>query len=104
MAEQEPRERARCICGCGQRAVHLHHAVYRQHVTRHGGDLRDPRNLVPVAFTCHGGHHSGAARLRLSRLPDAVFDFAAELMGAAAYDYLRRRYAGEDPRLNGLLG
>jgi hypothetical protein len=94
----------RCVCGCGQRAAHRHHVIYRQHVTRAGGDLRDPRNLVPVAFACHGAHHSGAARLPLARLPDDVYAFAVELLGTGlAYETLRRYYGGSDPRLNGLL-
>lgn len=95
--------KARCVCGCGQRAVQRHHVVYRQHIAQDGGDARDPRNLVPVAHNCHGGHHSGARRFRLSRLPDSVFEYAAELMGAdRAALYLGRYYAGSDPRLDAL--
>jgi hypothetical protein len=57
-----------------------------------------------MTFECHGGHHSGATRLCLSRLPDSVFAFAAEVMGAgAAYEYLGRFYSGEDARLDALL-
>ena len=96
--------RARCICGCGQRAVHQHHAVYRQHLAQHGGDPKDDRNLVPVAFDCHGAHHSGAKRLKLSMLPDSVYQFAVELAGPGwAYEVLGRYYAGDDPRLEALL-
>jgi hypothetical protein len=96
--------KSRCICGCGQRAVHDHHAVYRQHLRLHGGDPKDARNLVPVAFSCHGAHHSGAKRLRLRDLPDSVFAFAVELAGAGvAYELLGRYYAGDDPRLEVLL-
>jgi hypothetical protein len=94
----------RCICGCGGRAVHQHHVVTRQELRRHGGDPKDPRNLVPVALDCHGGHHSGAARLRLNRLPDSCFEYAVELMGPGpAYEYLGRFYRGEDARLAALL-
>lgn len=56
-----------------------------------------------VAFECHGAHHSASRRLELRVLPDSVFEFAAELMGAAGYDYLRRFYRGEDARLEALL-
>jgi hypothetical protein len=94
----------KCIDGCGQRAHHLHHVVYRQHLRRHGGDVKDPRNLVPMAFDCHGAHHSGARRLRLAMLPDSVYEFATELMGAGlAYETLGRYYGGDDPRLDALL-
>jgi hypothetical protein len=94
----------RCVCGCGGRIAHWHHAVTRQELRKHGGDPKDPRNLVPVTLQCHGGHHSGARRLRLSVLPDSVFEFARELMDAGpAYEYLGRFYAGSDPRLDALL-
>lgn len=79
--------------------------IYRQHLRQCGGDPKDERNLVWVAFDCHGGHHSGAARLKLSVLPDEVFEFAAGLMGAdRAALYLGRYYAGDDPRLDALWG
>lgn len=94
----------RCICGCGQPSAAQHHVIYRQHLRQHGGDLKDARNLVPVAFNCHGAHHSGARRLRLRDLPDAAFAFAVELLGAGlAYEMLGRFYAGDDPRLGALL-
>lgn len=100
-----------CVCGCGRRDGHDHHVVYRQelkhHATREQSFRRletDRRNMVRVAFDCHGAHHMGARRLRLSVLPDPVFEFAGELLGAgAAYEYLRRRYAGDDSRLDALL-
>jgi hypothetical protein len=92
----------RCVCGCGQRSVHRHHAVYRQELRKHGGDPNDPRNLVPVAFDCHGAHHSGAKRLLLSMLPDSVYEFAGEVLGEAAPGYLARYYRGDDPRLDAL--
>jgi hypothetical protein len=84
--------------------VHRHHVITRQELRKHGGDPKDERNLVWVAFECHGGHHSGAARLPLVRLPDACFEFAVELVGAGlAYELLGRYYAGDDPRLEALL-
>jgi hypothetical protein len=111
-----------CFCGCHQPAVNLHHVTYYQHIrkavaagrsTRMSMDrpdrerlerlTSDPRNLVPAAFDCHGAHHSGAHRYALVLLPDCAFVFAAELLGAAAHDYLARRYAGADPRLDALL-
>jgi hypothetical protein len=94
----------RCVCGCRGRAAHNHHVVYAQHVRQHGGDVRDERNLAPVTFACHGAHHGRSRPLRLAVLPDAVFEFAAELMGGpAAYEWLGRRYEGRDPRHDALL-
>jgi hypothetical protein len=93
-----------CVCGCGKRAVHEHHAVYAQHINRAGGNAGDIRNLVPMAFGCHEAHHKRARVLELRVLPDSVFTFAAELYGReGAWSYLRRYYAGEDWRLDELL-
>jgi hypothetical protein len=107
------------VCGCGRRGRHRHHVVYQQELRarmRAGGRLdkerreayaraiSDSRNLVWMDFDCHFAHHNASRRLPLSVLPDSVFEFAVELMGAsAAYCYLRRYYAGEDPRLDALL-
>lgn len=66
--------------------------------------LRDKRNIVPMDWSCHFRHHSAERRLWLDVLPDSVFEFARELMGAGpAYEYLRRFYRGEDERLEALL-
>jgi hypothetical protein len=64
----------------------------------------DVRNLVPVAFACHGQHHSRQAPLDLRVLPDSVFEFAAEVLGPGpAWSYLDRRYRGRDPRMDAML-
>lgn len=66
--------------------------------------MKDERNLVPVAFDCHGGHHSGARRLKVSRFPDPVIEFAVELLGERrAAQYLERYYVANDPRVDALL-
>lgn len=113
----------RCVCGCGQRSANMHHVVYAQKIRecvprlpfgygyeavaaasrQQGAMLKDRRNLVPVAFGCHADHHTGAKRLPLAVLPDSVFEFAFELLGPAAFDYLGRRYGGDDARLDALL-
>lgn len=102
-----------CCC-CDRPAVQLHHVCYRQTLRREWTPtaqwptLRvltdDPRNLVPVAHDCHGAHHNRSRPLMLNVLPDEAFVFARELLGAGpAFEYLRRRYAGEDQRLDDLL-
>jgi hypothetical protein len=115
----------RCICGCERRGPLRHHCVYEQELDRiwrgaeaaerRGGRAplawptktalwRDSRNLVPVAHSCHGAHHNRSRPLSAWRLPDGVFEFARELLGAgAAYEYISRRYAGSDARLEALL-
>jgi hypothetical protein len=108
-----------CVCGCGARAVALHHVVYQQQLRvvarqqrrdalertlRERALVGDVRNLVPVAFACHGQHHSRQAPLDLRVLPDSVFEFAAEVLGPGpAWSYLDRRYRGRDPRMDAML-
>lgn len=103
----------RCICGCQQPGPHGHHAITQQELRRIAGKrdkrrarglTRDERNIVPVTFGCHSAHHSGSKLLALCSLPDSVFEFAIDVMGhGRAYNYLRRHYDGEDPRLDALL-
>jgi hypothetical protein len=101
----------RCVCGCGRRAGHDHHVITRQELRRRVSPERsyrslqtDRRNIVRVAFDCHFDHHAQMRPFDLRCFPDAVFEFAGELLGAYAYDYLSRYYAGHDPRLDALLG
>lgn len=66
--------------------------------------MADRRNLVPLGPRCHAAHHNRSRPLPLHRLPDSVFEFAAEVLGPGpAFEYLRRRYAGGDRRLEALL-
>lgn len=92
---------------CKSEASHVdpHHLIYQKELRRWGGDPDDQRNIIPLGRECcHGPHHSRSAVIPLADLPDSVFEFAEELMGpGAAYNYLARTYAGEDPRLDSLL-
>jgi hypothetical protein len=91
--------------GCDRRGVKLdqHHVCYRQHLKRASADLWDGRNALALCAVHHATHHHQITPLPLVALRDENFAYAAEVMGAAAYDYLRRRYAGDDPRLDALL-
>ncbi len=99
-----------CACGCGRKkGLHRHHVVYQQRLRQVDAErfdtLRaDPRNIVLLAFRCHGQHHARREVLPLRVLPDSVYEFAAEVLGyGPAFEYLRRHYAGDDPRLDALL-
>lgn len=82
------------------RGLVLHHIVYRQHVRVAGGDEWDPRNALTMCDSCHMSHHRRGRVLPLAALPDSAFAFAAGTLGAGpAYEYLRRRYSGDDRRL-----
>jgi len=75
---------------CGLPADHLHHVVYRQHCP--AGTEWDVRNGLALCYGCHEAHHTGARRIRLDVLRRDNLAFAREVLGAAADDYLARRY------------
>jgi hypothetical protein len=90
--------------GGGSGKLEQHHVVYVQHVRAEGGNAGDPRDGLTLCTICHTRHHRRVAPVRLSALRDETFEFARELLGGPkAYEYLRRRYAGADPRLEALL-
>ncbi len=96
-----------CFCGCHQRAEpYPHHLITRQELRKYPDvDPDDPRNLVPVAMSCHRRHHDRFRPFSVHSLPTPVFDFAVEAMGAgAAYEFINRTYDGTDLRLERLLG
>lgn len=95
----------RCrVCGV-KRANHQHHVVYKQEVRRSAGDINDPHNAFAICTGCHTKHHgANGPKIQLTLLRDENYQFAASLMGSGrAYEYLRRRYDGDDPRLDALL-
>lgn len=95
-------ESTACPGPVGQLA--LHHIVYAQHVVAEHGDKHDPRNAMTLCGSCHAKHHRRSRVIPLAMLPDSAFEFAAELLGPRkAFNYLGRRYASHDPRLDALL-
>lgn len=90
---------------CGRRGrVERHHLIRSQVVSRHHGDVYDPRNRLVLCPACHPDGPRGSARLPIAAVPDSAFEFAAELLGPGkAYNELRRFHEGEDPRLDALL-
>ena len=111
-----------CVCGCGRkRGLQAHHVIYQQELRRvvvaeHAAARRegppdivremslsaDRRNIVPIGPRCHAAHHRRSKPLPLEKLPDSVFEFAAEVLGERAHGWLRRRYVGDDARLDAL--
>lgn len=93
--------------GCGNpggRWLAQHHVIYEQVVRRVGGDIYDPRNSLTLCDVHHAKHHKRSEPLTLDLVPDAAFEFAADLLGPGkAYNELRRWHDGEDPRLDALL-
>ena len=79
----------------GNRPEQSHHVVTRQKLRKIGREDAwwDARNGVPVTTRAHQRHHSRHAPIPLSSLPPEALEFAAEVLGDAAPDYLRRFYA-----------
>lgn len=98
----------RCAsCGASDR-FQAHHVIYRQHLRARGLSEWDPRNALRVCHEvcparCHARHHNATARINLTALTDDNVAYAFEVLGAGAYDYLRRYYDGKDPRLERAL-
>ena len=80
-----------------------HHVIYEQHVRAAGGDRFDSANALRLCASCHASHHRRGRPVPLTALRDENFEFAFALLGPAAFDYLKRRYAGDDSRLDALL-
>lgn len=90
---------------CAERRSHLtqHHVVYVQRLRTLKADAWDPRNRMTICNDAHMAHHRRSKVIQVAELPDLAFEFAREIMGAgAAHEYLSRRYAGTDPRLDAL--
>lgn len=77
-----------------------HHVIYQQELRRIGREdlLWDSRNCLRLCTACHADHH-GIHSVSLVSLTAANYEFAFEVLGLRAYDYLRQKYDGEDPRL-----
>jgi len=89
---------------CGKRAQR-HHAIYESHVIAADPFRRyDVANRVGLCPVHHRQHHDRIDVVPIAALPDHVIAFAADLLGpGAAYVYLRRYYAGDDPRVDALV-
>lgn len=95
----------RHCAACGEtRNLERHHVIYEQHVVAAKGDPWDIANQLVLCRGCHSEAHS-KHNLPLAVLPSSAFDFGVQLLGeGATFEYLRRRYAGTDPRLQRLIG
>jgi 5-methylcytosine-specific restriction endonuclease McrA len=69
---------------------HAHHVVYQQHIDE--AVRWDPRNAMSTCSVCHEAHHNASRRIPLSRLSSTHLEFAREVLGDYADDYLKRYY------------
>ena len=92
-------------CGKPSRRLVGHHVTYRQQIRQTpNGLMWDIRNRMVLDQECHEKHHNRSRVIPLATLPDSAYEYAADLLGPEkAFEYLRRRYAGDDPKLDPLL-
>lgn len=97
---------AQVICAVCRRggSFDAHHVIEKQELERRGLWKWDPRGAMRLckgALGCHDQHtyKGGESRVPLAKLSMANIDYAFEVLGAFAYDYLRRRYKGDDARV-----
>jgi hypothetical protein len=76
-----------------------HHVVYKQELRRMGVFIWEPRDALRICDTCHERHHKRHRPIPIVALRDCNIDYAFEIMGIRAYNYLTRHYAGGDPRI-----
>lgn len=76
-----------------------HHVIEAQELRRRQTDEWDSRNVLRVSRRVHEQHTLAVKRIPLRCLTDENVAYAFELMGLAAYPYLRRFYDGHDERV-----
>lgn len=102
-------QRACAGCGVITGGWDAHHVVERQELKRRHEPQFDARNALRLCNerapgeNCHGAHTSAMRRVKLTDLRVENLDYAFEILGPFAHDYLARRYAGEDSRLKSRL-
>ncbi len=82
----------------GRKNWEAHHVVEARWLRARGHFLWDPRNSLRLRPDVHAAHTSRMKPIPMSCLTDENIEYAFELMGVVAIDYLERLYAGTDPR------
>lgn len=76
-----------------------HHVVEKRWLREHNLPQWDERNALRLRPDVHRKHTNRVEIIRLSYLLDENIEYAFEIMGPAAYDYLIRVYRGEEDRV-----
>jgi hypothetical protein len=79
-----------------KRSVHSHHVIYEQELRNRGLPIFDRRNCMAICKTCHERHHTRARIIPVASIADETLEYAFEVLGLYAYDYLRRVYEPHD--------
>lgn len=101
--------RYQLVCAiCGKPGdFHAHHIVDKQVLKNDygitGDALYDTRNALRLHRHCHFQFHNGRVEIPLSKLKDEMIEYAQQIMGQRAYDYLKRYYSGRDERVEAII-
>lgn len=93
---------------CGKPGdFHAHHVVDKQLLRREygrtGDALYDTRNAMRLHRHCHFQFENSRIEIPLKKLKDEMIEYAVEVMGLRAYDYLKRYYSGDDERVEAII-
>lgn len=83
----------------GSKGWEAHHVVEKRWLKANFKPLWDWRNALRLRPDVHGQHTTRMKPVPLRCLTDENIQFAFEVMGYMAYDYLTRLYTGDDPRV-----
>lgn len=101
--------RYQMVCAlCGKPGdFHAHHVVAKNYLRRSygltGDALYDTRNALRMHRLCHFQFEHAMLELPMTKLLDPNIEYAFEILGAHAFDYLQRQYTGDDPRVTRAL-
>lgn len=104
LARAEGRRQKRCRNCDSTGPWERHHVVEAQEVKRLGLPLWNTMNILRLCVECHRKHTQHVALIPLVKLRNVNYQYAFMHMGSRAYNYMRRHYTGEDPRLDWWLG
>lgn len=94
---------AQRVCArCGKAGLFdPHHVVEKSWLKAKGLLIDDPDNALRLCPNCHA-QHTGGNRLKVKHLRTENLQYAFRELGASAGSYLRRKYRGNDARLEAL--
>lgn len=93
---------------CGKPGdFHAHHVVDKQTLRNDygitGDAAYDTRNAMRLHRHCHLQFENSRIDIPLTKLTDSMIEYAQEVMGTRAYDYLKRYYSGHDERVEAII-
>jgi len=95
--EEARSQRVCAVTGKGG-AFDPHHVVEQQTLKREGVPLDDRRNALRLNPDIHANHTTKTTKVPMRCLLDCNFEYAFEVLGVRAVEYLERNYEGTDPR------